>query len=157
MASRKQTPTKFITIESAVISSNNAADDPSSTAPPNEEKNSVTAADGENGFDAFLGFLYSDKPITPNTNSNNQTMSKSPPQQQQEEDQPAPQKRSGCEAVGDKVDESISSFFYKIGNFCSFRPKTTIAIALVVAIACASGMVKLNTESRPEKVSSTTE
>lgn len=68
------------------------------------------------------------------------------------DDEP-PAKRSGCEAVGDKVDESISGFFYRLGHFCSFRPKTTIAISLGVAILCAMGMAKLTTENRPEKVS----
>lgn len=62
-------------------------------------------------------------------------------------------KRSGCEAVGDKVDENISGFFYKLGYFCSFRPKLTIAITMFIAIICAMGMAKLNTENRPEKVS----
>ena len=62
-------------------------------------------------------------------------------------------KRSNCEAIGDKVDESISGFFYRIGHFCSYRPKTTIALSLAIAILCAGGMAKLNTENRPEKVS----
>eukprot|EP00571_Detonula_confervacea_P011903 CAMPEP_0172304244 /NCGR_PEP_ID=MMETSP1058-20130122/5671_1 /TAXON_ID=83371 /ORGANISM="Detonula confervacea, Strain CCMP 353" /LENGTH=1046 /DNA_ID=CAMNT_0013015385 /DNA_START=38 /DNA_END=3178 /DNA_ORIENTATION=- len=61
-------------------------------------------------------------------------------------------KRSGCEAVGDKVDRSISGFFYNIGIFCSFRPKTTIAISLGIAILCAMGMTQLTTENRPEKL-----
>ncbi len=68
-------------------------------------------------------------------------------------DIPPIKKRSTCESIGDKVDESISGFFYGVGNFCSRRPKTTIAISLGVAIACAMGMAKLNTENRPEKVS----
>eukprot|EP00584_Thalassiosira_punctigera_P001858 CAMPEP_0172542600 /NCGR_PEP_ID=MMETSP1067-20121228/13171_1 /TAXON_ID=265564 ORGANISM="Thalassiosira punctigera, Strain Tpunct2005C2" /NCGR_SAMPLE_ID=MMETSP1067 /ASSEMBLY_ACC=CAM_ASM_000444 /LENGTH=960 /DNA_ID=CAMNT_0013328873 /DNA_START=367 /DNA_END=3248 /DNA_ORIENTATION=+ len=63
-----------------------------------------------------------------------------------------PEEKSRCEAIGDKVDESISNVFYKIGYFCSFRPKTTIAIGLVVSIICAGGMAKLNTENRPEKL-----
>ena len=63
---------------------------------------------------------------------------------------PEPQKRSSCEKVGDKVDSTITGFFFRLGNFCSFRPKTTIAIALVIAILCAMGMARLNTENRPE-------
>jgi len=76
-------------------------------------------------------------------------------QQQNETEQPnaAPEmERSGCEAVGDKVEGSISNFFLKLGHFCSFRPKTTIGIALVISIICAGGMAKLNTENRPEKL-----
>ena len=62
-------------------------------------------------------------------------------------------KRSSCESIGDKVDESISGWFYGIGNFACNRSKTTIALSLVIAIACALGIAKLNTENRPEKVS----
>lgn len=65
---------------------------------------------------------------------------------------PGPQKRSSCEKVGDKVDSTITGFFFRLGNFCSFRPKTTIAIALLIAILCAMGMARLNTENRPEKL-----
>lgn len=70
-----------------------------------------------------------------------------------DDDIPPIKKRSNCEAIGDKVDESISGFFYRIGHFCSYRPKTTIALSLAFAILCAGGMAKLNTENRPEKVS----
>lgn len=60
--------------------------------------------------------------------------------------------RTGCERVGDRVEETIHGTFHRIGKFCSYRPKLTIGVALGIAIACAGGMAKLNTESRPEKV-----
>ena len=59
---------------------------------------------------------------------------------------------SCAESVGNKVDGFIVSIFSKLGRFCSYRPKTTIAIALTIAVACAGGMAKLNTENRPDKV-----
>jgi len=66
---------------------------------------------------------------------------------------PAPASTPSCaEAVGNKVDHSIVSFFLKVGRFCSYRPKTTIALALAIAVACAGGMSQLTTESRPDKV-----
>jgi hypothetical protein len=34
-------------------------------------------------------------------------------------------KKKGClESIGDGVDESIGNYFYKVGKFCSHRPKT---------------------------------
>lgn len=59
---------------------------------------------------------------------------------------------SCVESVGNKVDESIVSIFLKLGRFCSYRPKTTIALALTIAVACAGGIAKLTTENRPDKV-----
>jgi len=61
-------------------------------------------------------------------------------------------KGTGCEAVGNKVDKSISGFFYSLGIFCCSRPKTTIAISVGIAVLCAVGMLKLTTENRPEKL-----
>lgn len=63
-----------------------------------------------------------------------------------------PRKRSGCEAVGDRVDEGIYGAFYKVGTFCSRRPKSVIAVSALVAILCAMGFAKVNNENRPEKV-----
>ena len=84
------------------------------------------------------------KPTTDNDDSNNDNG----------DDNNTPlRKRSSCESIGDKVDESISGWFYGIGNFACNRSKTTIALSLVIAIACALGIAKLNTENRPEKVS----
>jgi len=143
------------------------------------KSSSPKATNDEDGFDDFLSFLKtpSDTPTAaaaPEDNNKSTVNSQENPQgslvvrqtatssnnTQQEpnimcatkETSTEPVKRSGCEAVGDKVDQSISGFFYSIGNFCSFRPKTTIAVSMLIAIACAGGMVKLNTENRPEKV-----
>ena len=66
---------------------------------------------------------------------------------------PAPEEeRSGCERVGDRVDETIAGVFGRVGRFCASRPRITIAATLTIAVACAMGMAKLDTENRPEKV-----
>jgi len=57
-----------------------------------------------------------------------------------------------CESIGDRVDSSISSFFYTIGNMVSRRPTITITVALIISILCAGGMALLNTENRPEEL-----
>jgi hypothetical protein len=62
------------------------------------------------------------------------------------------EKQTCLESAGNAVDRSISSFFYRLGNFCCGRPKTTIALAIGISIACAGGMAKLTPENRPEKL-----
>jgi Niemann-Pick C1 protein len=57
-----------------------------------------------------------------------------------------------CESVGNRVDSSISSFFYSIGNMVSRRPTITITVTLLISILCAGGMAMLNTENRPEEL-----
>ena len=54
--------------------------------------------------------------------------------------------------LGDKVDEAIAGFFYKIRHACSSRPKTTIAVTLAVSALCTGGILQLTTENRPEKL-----
>ncbi len=61
-------------------------------------------------------------------------------------------KKSCCESIGDRVDSSISGFFFRLGNLVSRRPKTTVIVALLISILCAGGMAKLNTENRPEEL-----
>ena len=56
------------------------------------------------------------------------------------------------ERLGNTVDTTISSFFYKVGYFCCYRPKLTIALALGVSIACAGGMSQLTPENRSEEL-----
>jgi len=137
-------------------------------SPPAEKKGLDTASDDGDISDSdqsFLDHLNSSSPEEGHTqdethSEENREMVKIQPDEFEEQPSaPAtmapvdpPEKRGGCEAVGDKVDESIHSFFYKIGHFCSFRPKTTIAISMGVAILCAMGMAKLTTENRPEKL-----
>ena len=54
--------------------------------------------------------------------------------------------------LGDKVDEAIAGFFYKIRHACSSCPKTTIAVTLAVSALCTGGILQLTTENRPEKL-----
>ena len=114
-----------------------------------------------NSHTAFIDYLKSpDKTPAPPPSPKKKAASSSVaatsnnlPTETVDDDDTPTKKRSNCEAIGDKVDESISGFFYRIGHFCSYRPKTTIALSLAIAILCAGGMAKLNTENRPEKVS----
>eukprot|EP00984_Skeletonema_dohrnii_P005204 scaffold1824_cov104-Skeletonema_dohrnii-CCMP3373.AAC.4 len=66
--------------------------------------------------------------------------------------QDPPTKATRCESIGNRVDSTISNFFYAIGTFVSSRPKLTIIVALTISILCAGGMAKLNTENRPEEL-----
>ena len=61
--------------------------------------------------------------------------------------------RKAClEGIGDRVDQSLATFFYKIGHFCSYRPRATISICISVCLVCATGMTQLNIESRSEEL-----
>ena len=77
------------------------------------------------------------------------TMCRPPPSSSQPPSASAP---GPTRTLGDKVDEAIAGFFYKIGHACSSRPKTTIAVALAASALCAGGISQLTTENRPEKL-----
>jgi len=125
----------------------------------NDNDDQVSATSTTPSHSAFIDYLKSSSneppPPSPTKKSSTTvvaTANKSFTPPTDDEDDTIPVKRSKCEAVGDKVDESISGFFHSVGHFCCYRPKTTIAISLLIAILCAAGMVKLNTENRPEKL-----
>lgn len=56
------------------------------------------------------------------------------------------------QAIGDKVDKGISSFFFRIGQFVANRPIITIVGCLLVAGGFGAGLAVLKTESRVEKL-----
>jgi len=62
----------------------------------------------------------------------------------------------GCndcsEALGNKVDQTIASFFKNLGLKVANRPKTTIVVSLLFVAACGSGLGVLKTENRTEKL-----
>jgi hypothetical protein len=108
---------------------------------------------------SFLNFLVSDSARPENRSSSGDAprgdpaASRSSTSDERQLPPPAPPgKRSGCEAIGDKVDSSMYDFFYRIGTFFSYRPTTTIVVSLVIATLFALGMSQLTTENRPEKV-----
>ena len=118
--------------------------DSGAKAPPPPTQSSSNNEIAESNTSSAEPTTTNNKPIDINDDSNNDNNGN---------DNTPLRKRSSCESIGDKVDESISGWFYGIGNFACNRSKTTIVLSLVIAIACAMGMAKLNTENRPEKVS----
>jgi len=59
----------------------------------------------------------------------------------------------GCiERIGNGIETSIYGFFSKIGNFIGNRPKVTIALSVLLTVACGAGFTQWTTESRPEKL-----
>lgn len=53
------------------------------------------------------------------------------------------------QSVSIKIDGSLSGFFRALGNKIARRPGTTIILVMLFAMACMSGVVKYETESRP--------
>lgn len=56
------------------------------------------------------------------------------------------------ERVGNGIETSIFGFFSKVGLFIGNRPKITIALSILLTIACGAGFTQWTTESRPEKL-----
>ena len=56
------------------------------------------------------------------------------------------------EALGNKVDSTIDSFFKKLGLHVSSCPKITIILTIVLGVTCGSGLAVLTSENRPEKL-----
>ena len=59
---------------------------------------------------------------------------------------------TGCEKVGNQVDDCIRNLFYGLGKFVAFRPWTTIFGTMFLAICCGAGFMRIETENRPEKL-----
>ena len=77
----------------------------------------------------------------------NKSMSASNIQQQQQLEQP-----TGCETIGNRIDEFIRRVFYRIGFFVASRPKLTIGLCLLLGLVCGAGFATLETENRPEEL-----
>lgn len=56
------------------------------------------------------------------------------------------------EAIGNKIESSISGAFYRLGTEVAERPKTTLLLTMTLAAACGVGVRTLTTENRPEKL-----
>lgn len=67
----------------------------------------------------------------------------------EEEEEP---EMTGCETIGNRVDEAIRSAFYKIGFAVATRPKWTISLCLLLGTICGAGFLTLETENRPEQL-----
>jgi Niemann-Pick C1 protein len=59
---------------------------------------------------------------------------------------------SGCEKIGNQIDDFIRNAFYGVGKFVSFRPWTTIALSIVLAVVCGGGFMRFTTENRPDEL-----
>ena len=56
------------------------------------------------------------------------------------------------ERFGDSVDATISGFFAKVGKFVGHRPRMTIALTILVTVACGAGFATWTTENRGEEL-----
>ena len=56
------------------------------------------------------------------------------------------------EALGNKVDSTIDSFFKKLGLHVFSCLKITIILTIVLDVACGSGLAVLTSKNRPEKL-----
>lgn len=65
---------------------------------------------------------------------------------------PAAEEPSGCEKVGNLIDDFIRNFFYSVGKFVASRPWTTIFGTMFIAICCGAGFANFTTENRPDEL-----
>jgi len=59
---------------------------------------------------------------------------------------------SGCEQVGNSIDDAIRGCFYSLGKFVAFRPWTTIGLSVFLAIGCGAGFMNFTSENRADKL-----
>ena len=59
---------------------------------------------------------------------------------------------TGCEKIGNAIDEFIRDVFYEVGLFVATRPKLTIGLCILLGVVCGTGFLTLETEDRPEKL-----
>ena len=65
---------------------------------------------------------------------------------------PPAEEPTGCEKIGNQIDDFIRNVFYGLGKFVAFRPWTTIFGTMLLAICCGAGFMNFTTENRPDEL-----